>query len=40
MLVRIDQAGSELTSVHVTGTVRMIAQGTLDADLCADLAHR
>jgi PhzF family phenazine biosynthesis protein len=36
--VRVDQAGSEITSVHVTGEVRMIASGTFDADVSTALA--
>jgi PhzF family phenazine biosynthesis protein len=36
--VRADQAGSDITSVQVTGEVRMIASGTFDADVSTALA--
>ncbi|HEU5442062.1 MAG TPA: PhzF family phenazine biosynthesis protein [Ktedonobacterales bacterium] len=38
MLVRVDQAGSDATSVRVTGEVRMVARGAFDADVSTGLA--
>lgn len=38
ILVRVDQTGSEIMSVLVTGEVRMVARGSIDEDVSAGLA--